>query len=277
MAMIGRKPYVLAIVMAVVSPQSASADDVGSSPPAPMTADAVGRLLSGDAARAQVEHRHHREPVSASPPGAPSFVVPMGERRAQSVGPPNDGTLQAGVALPTSGDGFLRRVRPKRDRFYGTDETIAQIVYAGARLAAAFPGTQPMLVGDISRANGGKIRPHRSHQTGRDADIAYLEVGNPTRTAFRRSLAPREIDFEKTWFLMETFLLTGRVEFIFVDRSLMAGLKAQATLSGWGAVELERLFLGEGNARNAPPIRHSPGHDAHFHIRFVCPQGDVCR
>lgn len=241
-----------------------------------MGADEASRLLSGEAARSQLEGQQPRPPLSASPPGAASFLVSEQARQAESVGPPNGGRLRDGVALPLEGRGYQRRVRPRRDRFYGTDETIAQLLYAGERLAAAFPGTAPMLVGDISRAEGGRIRPHRSHQTGRDVDIAYLERGNPKRTAFRRSLPAREIDLEKTWFLMETFLLTGRVEFIFVDHGLLAGLMAQASLSGWSEAGVKALFLTVDAPPRAQPIRHSPGHDSHFHVRFTCPQGDAC-
>lgn len=204
----------------------------------------------------------------ASPP-ARAFSFDPARARGQSVGRPNGGSLDRGVALPSEGPGF-RRI--SKHRYFGTAETIALITYAGRRLSEAYPGSRPFLVGDISAEDGGRIPPHRSHQSGRDADIAFLEKGNPRRKGFRSRLLPDEIDLEKSWFVIETLLLTKRVRYVFVNEALIKGLEAEARRAGWTAQAVDALFQRQGERRGI--IRHARGHTYHFHVRFECPDGD---
>lgn len=210
-------------------------------------------------------------PTVAEPEEVPDWRVPADERRARSVGRPNKGRLEHGVPLPMSGLGYTRF---DRDSHFGTDETIAVIEYAAARVAYAFPGTAPMLVGAISKEDGGAITHHHSHRTGRDVDIAFFEKGNTTRRFFNNDLTVEGIDMVKSWYLLETLMLTGRVEYIFADRSLHAALSAQAEASGWGPDELDSFFLLDGESGYRGIIRHAGGHLDHFHVRFRCPEGD---
>ncbi len=202
---------------------------------------------------------------------ASTWRVDPEERRASSVGAPNDGRLKGGVRLPAEGPGFLRR---KRGSQWGTDETIALTTWAAGRMAEAFPGTAPLVVGDISRAKGGRIRPHRSHQSGRDVDIAFPEKGNRDRTRFNGKLRAGGVDFDKAWFVLESLLLTDRVEYIFADRKLLGPLAKAARRAGWPESELDPLILMPGEKGYRGIIRHAPGHGAHFHVRFKCPEGD---
>ncbi|MDP6945250.1 MAG: penicillin-insensitive murein endopeptidase, partial [Myxococcota bacterium] len=117
---------------------------------------------------------------------------------SRSVGAPNGGRLVRGHRLPRAGPGFVRRARGNQ---FGTAETIALIRFAGARLAEAYPGTTPLLVGDISRERGGRLRPHRSHQSGRDVDIAFPERADEQKRTFNPRLRPDGVDIEKTWFV----------------------------------------------------------------------------
>lgn len=209
--------------------------------------------------------------LPAAPEGIPDWRVPPESRRSRSVGAPNDGRLEHGVPLPLEGPGF---VRFDRDSHYGTDETIALIEYAAARLALAFPGTAPMLVGAISREEGGKLPHHRSHRTGRDVDIAFFERGNVGRTLFNEALTADDVDYAKSWFVLEALITTGRVEYVFADHSLHAGLMAAAREAGWDEDTLDAFFLLEDESGYRGIIRHAPGHLAHFHVRFRCPEGD---
>ena len=213
--------------------------------------------------------------VSAAAPAAPSTwqtswsEAPGVRGASSSLGSPAEGNLQRGLRLPGRGTGFTRRTR---GHHYGTHETIALIQFAGARLVEAYPQTAPLLVGDISRREGGALRPHRSHQSGRDVDIALPEKANQARQTFRATLPPDQIDFEKLWFVLDALIASDRVQFVFLDRSLISHLRKEARLAGWSTDDMQ-VFFGHSGSR-AGLIRHAPGHSCHVHIRFHCPQGD---
>ncbi len=241
---------------------------------APLFAGAAPAVMQPDAAvfpGAALAGAAALPPPVALPEDLPDWRVPAEERRARSVGRPNKGHLENGVPLPMSGLGYTRF---DRDTHFGTDETIALIEYAAARVAYAFPGSAPMLVGAISKEDGGAIGRHHSHRTGRDVDIAFFEKGNATRRFFNGDLTAADVDMVKSWYTLETLILTDRVEYIFADRSLHAGLRAQAEDAGWGPDELDAFFLLEDESGYRGIIRHAGGHLDHFHVRFRCPEGD---
>ncbi len=211
-------------------------------------------------------------PERGSARGIPSPRVPPNQKRAESVGAPNKGSLKRGVPLPRSGPGYRRR---DRDTHYGTDATVAAIRFAAARYAETYPGTAPLIVGDLSREGGGKLKPHGSHRTGRDVDIGYPARGNRALKRFARDATVDTIDLEKTWFVFEALILGGDVQYIFTDTTLLAGLAAEARRAGWSQADVDRLFLfpDEGRRRRGA-IRHARGHLSHFHVRFACPAGD---
>jgi murein endopeptidase len=201
----------------------------------------------------------------------PDFGVAPGQQRATAIGTASRGRLLAGVPLPKSGRGF-RRINPS---CFGTDQTIALVVHAAERLAARFPGTQPLLVGALSRESGGRSKGHASHQNGLDVDVAYLERGNPKRSHYKARVSVEEIDWEKMWFVFETWVLTGKLNYIFVDRSHLPHLRREARRSGWRGKQLQQLF-GDGDfAGPDRVVRHWPGHTYHAHVRFVCPLTDA--
>lgn len=211
------------------------------------------------------------EPETAPRSGVPSPRVAPSKKRSESVGAANKGRLRRGAALPSSGPGF---VRVERDTHYGTDETVALLRYLGARYAEAFPGTAPLVIGDLSAKGGGRLRPHGSHRTGRDVDIGYPEKGNVRRRGFRRGLEIGSIDWEKTWFVLESLLVSGQVRYIFVVDAFMPRLVQEALRAGWTEQELDRWFLMPDEKPRRGAVRHARGHVSHFHVRFVCPAGD---
>lgn len=187
-----------------------------------------------------------------------------------SVGSPTRGSLDNGRALPKEGPGWVHRgARP-----YGTDETVLLLTWALAEVGRAFPGTAAIVIGDLSQDGGGRIRPHRSHQSGRDVDVGYYRADNQLTRGFE-VVDDATLDAEKTWFLLERLLLTGLVQYVFIDRTLQALLFDAASDAGWPPEDLARLFHypRTGHAGGAI-IRHAPGHKNHFHIRFQCPSDD---
>jgi murein endopeptidase len=160
-----------------------------------------------------------------------------------------------------------------KERYYGTDETVALIEYLGRRLNATYPHSAPMFIGDISKKGGGRVPPHGSHRTGRDVDIAFFEKGNQERTHFNGRLRLSELDVEKSWFLIETLLLTEEVLYIFINNRLLPAFRAHAREVGWDDADLDRFFLMPDAKRRRGLIRHASGHTYHFHVRFKCPPG----
>ncbi len=209
------------------------------------------------AEHAHAEHGAEGESGAAAPAAGPSWPHTV------SIGKPNRGWLAYGEALQ-AGEHFT-----VRDKFrYGTREAIAAIEEAAAAVHAKFPETPRLHVGDISSKKGGKLKRHLSHQSGRDADIAYyLEAGHD-ETYLKRATA-RTLDVPRTWVFMQTLLESARVEYIFSDRRLMRRLETYARASsGLSAERLDEIF---GTKQRAGIIRHLRGHADHMHVRFDAP------
>jgi murein endopeptidase len=174
-----------------------------------------------------------------------------------SLGPPNNGSLLNGVELPASP--FWSVVRLERS--WATSETAASVTRAIEIVQRRFPGTHTLYIGDISRERGGYLRPHRSHQSGRDADIGYYYLDGP---AWYRRATAENLDRARTWALLEALIEGGDVEYIFIDRDLQALLREHAASIGEDAGWLDAVF---GNPRTAI-VRHASGHRTHLHVRF---------
>jgi penicillin-insensitive murein endopeptidase len=174
-----------------------------------------------------------------------------------SVGAPNRGSLLNGVALEPSP--FWSVVRPERS--WATAETAASIARAVDVVQRRFPRTPTLYIGDISRKRGGYLRPHRSHQSGRDADIGYYYRDG---AAWYLRATAENLDCERTWALVEALIEGGDVEYIFIDRGVQSLLQDYAQASGEDPAWLSVVF---GNPRTAI-VRHAGGHRTHLHVRF---------
>ncbi len=211
--------------------------------------------------------------VAIPPPPDPAIAwkaLLLGSK-SKSVGKSSKGRLKHGRQMPKRGDGFLR----KNDKAaWGTDETVALLSWVAMEMTRRYPGTVPMVVGDLSNEGGGRLRPHLSHQSGRDADIGYYFVGNE-RVRHFRTATRKDLDVEKTWTLIELLISTGQTQYLFIDRRFHKLLHRQAIAMGWAEVEARRLFEAPiGKAKKSGLIRHIPGHKHHLHVRFRCPKDD---
>jgi len=190
---------------------------------------------------------------------------------SRSIGQATDGALQDACRMPAAGPGWLAVNRPSS---YGTDEAVAMLQWAAAQVLAQYPASQPIVIGALSSENGGALRPHRSHQSGRDVDIAYFHTD---KRALRRFEATDSgnFDSERTWGFLETLLYTGRVAFVFMDYNLQAMLYADLLDVGWSEDGLAGLFqYPAGPSVPRGVIRHAAGHADHFHVRFRCADKD---
>jgi LysM repeat protein len=194
---------------------------------------------------------------------------------SEAIGPTNRGRLENPVRLPPH-RGYVIRT-PARS--YGTEETIRWIVDAFDSVDRKFKHSKIVRIHDISDRNGGKLRDHKSHQNGRDADISYYqeECGHSgCRFAEFRS---SELDVARQWALLEHWLRNGQAEMIFVDYRLQAKLYRYARRKGVSKAQLEKwIQYPRGRYEPDGVIRHFPNHEDHLHVRFVCPYSDLkCR
>jgi penicillin-insensitive murein endopeptidase len=203
--------------------------------------------------------------------------TPLAPAVRGSIGVPHQGVLTHGATLPQKGAGY-RRLRDDGVR-YGNPRLVAAIQAAAAAVAKEKPGA-PLVVGDLSARDGGEASGHRSHRTGRDADLLfYLTTpeGAPIPSPGFVRFAPdglakledgkfARIDLEREWLLVKA-LVTSReanVQWLFCARWLEAMIIEYARARGedpetvWMA---ESVLLQPGD---------SAAHDDHLHLRVAC-------
>jgi murein endopeptidase len=110
-----------------------------------------------------------------------------------------------------------------------------------AAYRAAHPNAPRVVVGDISRPDGGRMDEHVSHQNGLDVDVYY-----PRRD--RRARAPFAVSQ--------------------IDRHL-----AQDLLDGFVAAGAQMVFVGYSTGLSGPSgvVIPYPNHENHMHVRFPRP------
>jgi len=191
------------------------------------------------------------------------FAADPGALGSMSWGRPNRGLLLNAVQMP---EGPLWRI-VEPARAWGTEETIGSIMKAIARVDEEFPLSPVLFVGNISARRGGYLRPHRSHQSGRDADLGFYYSDGPAW--YVRGTA-KNLDCARTWSLVKAFLQDPNVEAIFIDRSIQRLLRDYAERAGESFQWLEAVF-GGGPHGTDKRIFHEWGHLTHLHVRFRSP------
>jgi penicillin-insensitive murein endopeptidase len=153
-------------------------------------------------------------------------------------------------------------------------------------VAGAMPGSV-LLVGDLSAQGGGPISGHRSHQSGRDADLAFY-----MKDSRGRSVTPTDLvtfggdgnavdgsgfvfDDRRNWLLLQSWARDRRagLSHVFISDPLRARLLAFA--------RRHAKYRSDVDAATALLKQPEQGeaHDDHFHVRISCPhdQRDICR
>lgn len=178
-----------------------------------------------------------------------------------SLGEPNKGALFAGVELVPN-----EALERAGKHGFGTELAVRSIERAAREVARCHPGGPKVHVGDISAQRGGWISPHRSHQSGLDADIGFYYVAGD---AWYVAPTKEMLDVVRTWAFLRALVEGGSVELVFIDlriqRMLYEAAKG-APPQGW---KLDDVFdLGHEKDKL---LRHEPGHATHFHVRFMDP------
>jgi penicillin-insensitive murein endopeptidase len=200
------------------------------------------------------------------------------------VGWANGGSLVNARPLQ-EGDGI--RFLPGRTLHHGTQELVGLLERVGRVMRRRFRA--PITVGDLSAQCGGRVDRHRSHQSGRDADIAFFMRRVDEARGVSEPVAPQDyvsftalgesvdhrfaFDTARNWSLVEALLTDPEVlvERIFVARAQRAALLRYAR----GRARPD-VFTRAQWALLQPA--HVSVHDNHFHVRIGCPRGDdQCR
>lgn len=196
--------------------------------------------------------------------------------RSSAVGRPQKGKLIHGEQLPP-GPGYFRR-RP--NLAWGTNETITGLRQAIEAVRNKHRKVHKVAVGDISARHGGKLRRHKSHQSGRDVDLGLYFKGQRSKgpEAFISGLR-HKLDLPANWTLLKALVSHDRrsslVSYIFLDYRLQQQLYQWAKKQGVAQKTLDWMFqYPRGRRAMRGVIRHEPGHADHYHIRFKCPEGD---
>lgn len=248
-------------------PASASAEASASAPlPEPLAPPAPVASASASA-EAPAPTRCPPEPAISvrvtTPPTSSEELLRLALEHPEqlgsaSIGTPIRGFLFGGVEIKND-EGILHA----GGYGWGTELVIRSIERAVREVRRCFPHSPRLYVGDISRDKGGWLRPHRSHQSGLDADIGYY-YRSPATWYLR--VTKENLDVERTWALTRALLDGGNVDMIFMDFSVQRLLKAY--LETLPEAERPPADLFESPIKKDTMIRHTWGHATHFHVRF---------
>jgi penicillin-insensitive murein endopeptidase len=208
---------------------------------------------------------------------APSHARSTGAGVSLSVGDATTGRLVGGEALDAKGAGYrLLSKTIQRGFYYGT----ARLVDAIRRCARAVAEGDPkstLGIGNLSRQGGGDIPQSRSHNSGRDVDLAFFVLDAKGRPQFADKLVRfgssklvsqegYRFDLERNWRLVRALITDAHVDvdWIFIARWLRVPLLEYARKN----IEDEAVLL------RAETVLKQPGdsspHDDHFHVRIYC-------
>ncbi|MGM0574615.1 MAG: penicillin-insensitive murein endopeptidase [Myxococcota bacterium] len=197
--------------------------------------------------------------------------------RSYSVGTTSRGRLVQGRPLPVDHPSLRRRpISVERSAIWGTGELVAALERAARRVATRWPGSL-LFAGDLSARRGGDIPGHASHNSGRDADLAFYlrdragrRADGPGFPSIGRDGATadgeRRFDEARNWALVEALLRDPhvQVQWIFVASWLEDRLLAHARQVGAEETVVDR----------ATAVLKQPGdssaHAEHFHVRLYC-------
>ncbi len=206
----------------------------------------------------------------------PQPIMPMG----RSLGSPTTGHLVGGAHL---NDAPYLRVMPADqagDVRWGLGALVGMIERAAQRVRHAYPGAV-LNVGHLSKASGGEIEQHASHESGRDADLPFYVQDARNRQIFADHMvsfhgdgtAPTwpgaKFDDAKNWALVSALLEdpVARVSHIFVSAPLRLRLLGYAQHIGAPEAIRTRAAFAMVQPHGSLP------HDDHFHVRIACPAG----
>ena len=195
-----------------------------------------------------------------APAALPMVAIPTG---SISVGKPNRGKISNSIELPDNKALYTKR---KPTESYGSSHTLHNLQLAIANFRQATGYTGDLVIGAISKKGGGRLRPHSSHQSGRDVDIRL-----PLKRKGGNADNMDDVDWDATWGLIQALVATGEIQYIFLTTDRQKRLYKAAKNAGASKDMLERLIqYPNKKGTNNGIVRHEAGHTAHIHVRFTC-------
>lgn len=179
-----------------------------------------------------------------------------------SVGFVESGRMVNSVRVPQGGEDWLV-VSP--ELAYGTQETVDYLTQAIREVRKQYPNAPPLRVNQLSSREGGYLRPHKSHQNGRDVDLGFYY---PTVEPVRARERERYINVELNWALIKALAMHTDVQMILVDKRVQKVIYDFALSKGEDKAWLDSLF----NAGAKSIVKHAKRHRDHFHVRFYNPR-----
>ena len=210
--------------------------------------------------------------------------TPLAPQLQGSVGAPHYGVQTGAMELAQKGPGYAR-YRQHSPNYWGQPGLVRTIEAAAGVVFQALPDSPPLLVGDLSAQNGGRIRGHSSHRTGRDVDLLWYVTtlrGAPSRTPGFVQIGSDGLaqvpgaahhvmlDLQRQWLLFRALLTSphAEVQWLFVSRDIEALLIDYALARGEATDLVWR----------AEAVMHQPTdslpHDDHVHVRIACSTTD---
>ncbi len=187
-------------------------------------------------------------------------------RGGVGIGSPDLGTLLGGVRIPDPASDDRYWLRLPRTAF-GTTHAVTQLLDAIDAFEGSTAWSGTLAIGAMSGPRGGALGHHKSHQTGRDVDIRLPRRAGVSRYA---ELRPRRVDWAAAW---EFVLALAEVDtqVIFLDYKRQKYLHRAAMEAGADEDTLRAMLqYPRGSHARRGLVRHYPGHEKHFHIRFGC-------
>jgi len=196
--------------------------------------------------------------------------------RSASVGKVNRGKVKRSASVPLKGRTwrFLGSVKGRKTN-YGHEKLSDLVVRVADAVAEKHPGSI-LDIGNMGLASGGRIVQSKSHQGGRDVDLAIYAVnakGKQVNTGrfikFNRECkAGRglKVDRARNWELVKALITSEDpvVQWLFISRPVKEALLKYAR------EQKEEGWI----IRRAAAIMHQPGdsaaHADHFHVRIFC-------
>lgn len=222
-------------------------------------------------------HAAKHEPLPAKYERSPFSLMSL------TVGAPNAGYHLRAKRLRNTPSLHIKS--SSRRRSYGHPALVLMLTRSASDVEKAEPNSV-MLVGDLSFKSGGPISKHRSHQSGRDADIGfYVRNANGKQIVLDRfikidgegqviGLKNAYFDEHRNWLLVRSWLRDRRagISHVFVAAHIRQRLLqyARSHKAHSRYVDAATKFLKQPS--------NSTLHDDHYHVRIDCPkaQKDIC-